>query len=258
MPAEIGGANGLQPIAWAAQLRLPVVDADGMGRAFPEMQQLSMYAAGMSAMPCVLADARGNTLVIRPIDGVWLERVARAVATVFGGTAAAASYLATTEVRETAVLGSVSLASRIGQAIANRDNPVTGLIDGLGASRLLVGRVMDVERHTTNGFVRGSVVLEGLGADAERLLRLEIQNENLVALEDGQVLASVPDIITVLDTQSGDAISTERLRYGQRVTAIAFPCAPVWRTPAGLALAGPRAFGYDFDYVPAAETVLAR
>src|SRR5262249_59260953 len=39
MSAEIGGSNGLVPIAWAAGLGLPVVDADGMGRAFPEMQQ---------------------------------------------------------------------------------------------------------------------------------------------------------------------------------------------------------------------------
>ena len=50
-----------------------------------------------------------------------------------------------------------------------------------------------------------------------------------------------------------EAIHTERLRYGQRVSVIAFPCDPIWRTPRGLALAGPRAFGYDFDYVPVEE-----
>jgi hypothetical protein len=60
----------------------------------------------------------------------------------------------------------------------------------------------------------------------------------------------VPDIITVIDTESGYAIQTELVRYGQRVSVIAFPCDPIWRTPAGLELAGPRAFGYDIDYVP--------
>jgi DUF917 family protein len=84
-------------------------------------------------------------------------------------------------------------------------------------------------------------------------VRLEIQNEYLVALEDGEVRASVPDIITVLDTESGDAIHTERLRYGQRVSVIAFPCDPIWRTPRGMELAGPRPFGYDFDYIPVEE-----
>jgi DUF917 family protein len=70
----------------------------------------------------------------------------------------------------------------------------------------------------------------------------------LVALEDGSVLASVPDVITVLDSQSADAISTELLRYGQRVTVVAFPCDPIWRTSDGLGVAGPRAFGYDFEF----------
>jgi DUF917 family protein len=116
--------------------------------------------------------------------------------------------------------------------------------------------VADVERHTTEGFVRGSVIVEGLGPDTGRLLRLEIQNENLVVLERGMVRASVPDLISVLDSQSARAIATERVRYGQRVTVIAMRCHPVWRTDRGLQAAGPRAFGYEFDYVPI--EVLAR
>ena len=90
----------------------------------------------------------------------------------------------------------------------------------------MTGKVTDVERRTTKGFVRGSVVVEGLGDDAGRLLRLEIQNENLVALEQGRVLASVPDLITVLDSETADAIPTERVRYGQRVTVIAMRLRP--------------------------------
>jgi uncharacterized protein len=57
----------------------------------------------------------------------------------------------------------------------------------------------------------------------------------------------------VLDSETAEAIATERVRYGQRVTVIAMRCAPVWRTARGLAAAGPRAFGYDFDYVPVEE-----
>ena len=93
----------------------------------------------------------------------------------------------------------------------------------------------------------------GLGADAGRLIRLELQNENLVALERGRVLASVPDLISVLDSETADAIVTERIAYGQRVTVIAFACDPIWRTEPGIALTGPRAFGYDFDYSPVEE-----
>ena len=127
------------------------------------------------------------------------------------------------------------------------------LIAALGAFRLITGKILDVERRTTSGFARGSVVVEGLGADAGRLVRLELQNENLVALERGRVLASVPDLITVLDSETADAIVTERISYGQRVTVIAFACDPVWRSEKGIALAGPRSFGYEFDYLPVEE-----
>jgi DUF917 family protein len=36
---------------------------------------------------------------------------------------------------------------------------------------------------------------------------------------------------------------------------LAFGCDPLWVTPRGLEVAGPRAFGYAFDYVPYREAV---
>jgi DUF917 family protein len=252
MPAEIGGSNGLLPVSWAARTGLPIVDADGMGRAFPLVPQVTMELAGIDVNPCVMTDERGNVIVFRALSGLWMERLARAAAVEFGGAAASAEYTMTVaQARRATVRGSVSLAIRIGQAIgAAGGSPVGTLLAEVGAFRLITGKVSDVERRTTKGFVRGCVVVEGLGDDAGRLVRLELQNENLVALERGRVLVSVPDLITVLDTETADAIATERVRYGQRVTVIAMPCDPVWRTGRGLELAGPRAFGYDFDYQP--------
>jgi len=109
------------------------------------------------------------------------------------------------------------------------------------------------DRVTGGGFVRGSATIDGLGEDTGRQIVLEIQNENLVALEHGELRAIVPDLISVLDAESAEAITTERLRYGQRVAVIAYPCDPIWRSPGGLALAGPKAFGYDHPYVPIEE-----
>jgi DUF917 family protein len=254
MAAEIGGANGMQPVQWAARCGLPVVDADGMGRAFPEVPQVTMEIAGIDPSPSVMTDERGNRIVMRMRDGHWMERVARALSVQFGGRASSTEYTMTVaEARGATVRRSVSLAIRIGQVMSRGDDPLTVLGEEIGARLLIEGKLVDVERRVTDGFVRGSAVIEGLRDDSGRLLRLEIQNEYLVALEDGEVRASVPDIITVLDTETGDAIHTERLRYGQRVSVIAFPCDPIWRTPRGMELAGPRPFGYDFDYIPVEE-----
>jgi hypothetical protein len=231
MAAEIGGGNGLLPVAWAARLGLPLVDADGMGRAFPEVPQVTMHLAGIPASPAVMTDERGNVEVLRAISGHWMERLERAAAVEFGGAASSTEFpLTAAQARGATVRNSVSLAITIGEAIeSSQEAPVAALIAKIGA----------------------------FGADTGRLIRLEVQNENLVALERGQVLASVPDLISVLDSETADAIATERIRYGQRVTVIAFACDPVWRTERGIALTGPRAFGYDFDYGPVEELAAA-
>ena len=154
--------------------------------------------------------------------------------------------------------GSVSQAIRIGEAVAAAmGSPAAAVIAAVGAFRLVGGKVLDVRREVTGGFMRGSVVIEGLGQDAGRLIRLELQNEYLVALDRGRLLASVPDLITMLDSETADAISADRVSYGRRVVVIAFGCDPVWRTERGIAAVGPRAFGYDFDFVPVEELAAA-
>src|SRR5215831_1024255 len=59
MPLEIGGGNGIQPLMAAAHLALPVVDADTMGRAYPEAQMTSVAVGNLRPYPCVLYDPRG-------------------------------------------------------------------------------------------------------------------------------------------------------------------------------------------------------
>jgi len=117
--------------------------------------------------------------------------------------------------------------------------------------------VADVERRTVGGFARGEARVDGTGGAAGSTLRIRFQNEHLVALRDDEVLATVPDLIVVLDTETGEPITTEELRYGFRVTVVAAPCDERWRTEAGLELVGPRYFGYDVEYVPIEERAKA-
>ena len=239
MAGEIGGGNGLVPVTWAARMGLPVVDADGMGRAFPLVSQVTMELAGISPCPAVMTDERGNVVVFRAISGDWVERLERAAAAEFGGMGSAADFpLTAAQAREATVRGSVSQAIRIGEAAASSaGSPVAAVIAAAGAFRLVGGKVLDVRREVSGGFMRGSVIIEGLGEDAGRLIRLELQNEHLVALERGRLLASVPDLITVLDSETADAVSADRIRYGQRVVVIAFGCDPIWRTERGITAA---------------------
>ncbi len=117
------------------------------------------------------------------------------------------------------------------------------------------GKIADIDRRTETGFARGTAILEGLGDFEGRTLRIDFQNEFLIAREGDRALATTPDLITILDSESGEAITTESLRYGFRVAVLGMPCDPRWRTPGGIELAGPRYFGYDIDYVPIEERV---
>lgn len=251
---EVGGINSTIPFVVAARLGVPLVDADGMGRAFPELQMTLPSLHGISATPLALADEKGNRLVLETVDNRWTERLARTATIDMGCSSLIATYVSSgRQVKDTMVLGTITLSQELGRRLrearaAHRD-PVDAVLDRLGGRRLFQGRISDVERRTQTGFARGSATLSGLGEDGGASLTLRFQNENLVALRGDVILASVPDLIIVLDTETGEPVTTEELRYGLRVTVLGAPCDVRWRSPRGLELAGPRAFGYDFDYV---------
>lgn len=58
-----------------------------------------------------------------------------------------------------------------------------------------------------------------------------------------QVLATVPDLIAVLDSRTGLAVGVPEYRYGIRVSVLAIAASPKWTSPRGLALSGPAHFG---------------
>jgi DUF917 family protein len=250
--AELGGINGVLPITWAARSRLPIVDCDLMGRAFPELQMTTAALAGIDISPVVVTDERGNVATFTTIDANWAEKMVRTVVGSVGGEASMCLYpMTVAQAKTAAVQGSLSRAMEVGRVLLEAtDDSIAALCSSVDGFALVEGKIVDVDRQTTDAFARGTVTIEGTGADAGRLIRLEFQNENTLVLEDGRVLACVPDIITVVDVHSARPIVTELLRYGQRVSVIALPCDPVWRTEAALKVVGPRAFSYDIDYVP--------
>jgi uncharacterized protein len=259
MPIEAGGLNSVIPFAVAARLGLPIVDADGMGRAFPEVQMVTAGVYGIPATPMALADEKGNEVILAgTLDNRWTERFARSITVDMGSTAMVAQYpLTGRQLKQAMVPGTLGLAEELGRLVretkAEHGDPVAAVVERLAGRRLFTGKVTDVERRTVAGFARGEARLEGIGGHDGSELTLQFQNEHLVARRGGEVLASVPDLIMVLDGETGEATTTEDLRYGYRVAVLGAPCDGRWRTDPGLELVGPRCFGYDFDYVPIEE-----
>ena len=113
MSAEAGGINSTIPIVAAAELGLPLLDADGMGRAFPEIPMCSMSVRGISATPMALADEKGNLGLIETVDNTWTERLSRTATVEMGGSSIIALYPMTVEQAVSSVIpGTMSRASR--------------------------------------------------------------------------------------------------------------------------------------------------
>jgi hypothetical protein len=254
MPVEIGGGNAVVPFMAAALLDIPVVDADAMGRAFPEAQMTSFAIRDLQMYPLTLADVRDNAVIVaRAASWKWMERLSRKVTTEVGSTAATCKAPRTgREVKECAILYTVSKAIRIGETVqaarrVHRD-PIEAVLEAEDGVRLFRGKVQDVHRRTTEGFLRGTTTIEGLDEYKGQSFALAFQNEFAVGWLDGVPRVMTPDLICVMDTVAGDAIGTETLRYGQRVTVAALPAPPILLTPRGLEHVGPRAFGYDLEF----------
>lgn len=258
MPIEIGGGNGLAPLVAAAELGIPIVDADGMGRAFPESQMTILNIRGLSACPSVLTAACGATTVIDTHDNHTHERIARSLSVALGGIAHMVEYpLTGAQVKSHAIVGSISAAIAIGRAVSeartNGQDPFFALAKALEKTgqyphcrTLFDGKITDLERETTGGFSVGTATITALEEDS--LMRVQFQNENLIALSGSQMKAVVPDIITIMDSESADTITTERLKYGQRVKVVAAAAPSMLRSHDALRFVGPRAFGLEFDF----------
>lgn len=244
--------NALTPVVAAAQLGLPLVDADGVGRTFPRIELTVWGAAGVPATPVVLVNAHGDTVTIECRDQRRIEVLARPAITALGGWCAAALYpMKAATLARHGVHGSLGRALRLGRLLAeagDRGAPRGAeLAERLGARLLFTGSVVEVMRPSAAGDQRGVVVMADR-CDPDRLLRIETQNECLLALVDGAVVAAVPDLICPVEPGSCGAVGVEQISLGQVLDVFAFAADAAWHTPEGLTLAGPAAFGYPLPY----------
>jgi uncharacterized protein len=249
--AEIGGGNALEPLLTAAATGLPVVDGDGMGRAFPEMQMTTFSIYGHRSTPAAISDEHGNVVLFRhTVSETWFERLARSTVVSMGGTAIGAEApMPGRYVKRAAVPGTVSQSIRLGQLVLDANQRHVSAVPLICKQEhgihLIDAKIVDLKRHLRGGFSVGEIALEGIDAHAGTRAQIVFQNEFLSFERRGAIEVCVPDLVVILDVDTGHAITTDVLRYGQRVAVLALPCHPLLRTPEALAVVGPKPFGLD-------------
>ena len=260
--------------------------------AYPTYWQttIAVHAPG-ELVPCVIDSGDGKTIIMtKASNDEIVDRALRASCAEMGSRVGKAAKPTTTDrVRQFGVLNTVSLAWRIGKciAMATATNTLSSVAEAIvhqvggqkSAKILFRGKIIAVERRLFKGHSYGSITIAGLSREEDEsadntdrmpavvtggTLTIPFKNENIYAehtADDGtkSYVASVPDLICVLDSGSGKSLGVPEFKYGFRVTVLGITCSPRWTdTPAGLAIGGPKAFGYDIEYKPLGEYVEPR
>jgi DUF917 family protein len=258
MPVEAAGLNAALAVAAAAELDLPLLDVDLMGRALPRFDQLSLVVAGSDTIrSAALAESGGQVLVLDHSTPSMLERAVRAYVSVAGGWAGASfGPVQVSELAGRSCEGTLTRAVRLGQAlesVTGSEASTTAVIapsvvaQALGGLVLGAGRVVEVDRGLVPHLNRSRFTV---AARTGPVLRIEAENEYLLVLVDGEPAVTCPELILVLDRRTARPIAVDRLRSGDDVQVIALP-GPTWwwEAPERLLSVGPRAFGIDLDPV---------
>jgi len=250
IPLEIGGSNGLQGLVLGASINMnvPCVDGDWMGRAYPTKWQTTPVVFGERKIvfaPLAIADGNGNTLYMASASSdIKVEQVIREAPSQMESAAGTTDAPVTgAETKRWAVEPTISLSWRLGREVARVrretriEDVAEAIIDAVGGCEtgrvLYKGKIVGVERKLHMGHVYGEVIIESTHTEYHGKIKIPFKNENIAAIripdgEDNRVaqeknerfLAIVPDLISVIDAQNGEAIGTPEYRYGLLVLVI--------------------------------------
>lgn len=246
VPLELGGFNSVVPMHLAYAKNIPVIDGDGAGRAIPELEQTTFHLAGVAIEPLVLADSKGNSVVVYPSSALMAEEICRAVATVFGMLGGLICYPMTgKQLKEAVITGTTSLAEAAGRSIRvakeNRKDPVDAAVKAMNGFEITRGKIKKKTEEVKGGFDYGKVFVKDVVVD--------YKNENMIAWRNNKPIVMVPDLICWLTTD-GEPLTNADVKEGLEVAIIGAKANEKWRVANGFELFKHilKLIGYEGEY----------
>lgn len=253
------GPMGYGPICRAAAVGKPVVDADTAGyRAVPEISLSTLNLKDAPVVPAVLATSWGDMLVYEKVLS-WqrFEDISRGIAVSCGGMVGGMMSVRGSVLKGAVAPNTVSKSIEIGRAIRQatdrRDDPVEAAIEASGGYKLFEGEVTAFLCEEKGGFIWGESRFKGRGEFANHTFKVWFKNENQVSWKDEEPYVTCPDLICIVDVNTGRGLSNFWLKdfeVGRAVAVIGIRSAELWRTDKGLRIYNPRRFGFEMQYVP--------
>lgn len=253
----------------ASALGVPLVDACLSARARPETQQSIPESMNVKRSDKMAGVSQWGDVVLfdqisAPIRG---EHLMRALAVASGGVIYLASQGYTgAEIKRATIHGSISQAILWGRTVREAKekgkDPIDALTKVAKGYRLFQGVVSKAEVKGDKGFTYWDVEMKGSNQFAGHTYKIYVKNENIVTWLDGKPDAMSPDFISNLDPVTGAAIGGGHdlgaYTVGKEIAMVGIPSSPMWRTPRGIDLMGPRHYGFDFDFAPVEDQMKRR
>lgn len=251
---ELGGSNTAVPFFLAAMAGGVTIDADPAGRAVPEITHSGYFLEGLPASPIVAANGFGELALLEHVaDDARAERLVRALCHVSRNDIAAIDHALPAGLLRPALLpGTLSRAGVLGALWRDARHSPRDLPDRIAeaAGGCLAFRGVVTESHwrTEAGFTLGQFSIQGLDAFEGQVYRIDLKNENLVGWRDGALHATIPEIITVLDTETGEIVTNPHATQGRQVAVVILPAPALFLTPRGLEIFGPTYAGLETPF----------
>lgn len=264
VPAELGAGNTPAPLITGVRLGIPVVDGDYAGRAIPEEMQGTPYLYEKNSFPFASVDPWGNVVILKEaVSPHMLERIGKMLSVAaYGMCFIAATLLRASEMKKIVVPGTLTKCLELGRAIRQAreqgKDPVEAAISFTGGWLLFTGEVTKKDWEDREGYMFGTTYIRGTDDYAGHTFKVWFKNENHVSWLDEKPFVCSPDLVTIVDRDTGEGITNNLLEAGRRVAVIGIKGLEAFRSERGLGGAGPRYFGFDIDYVPIEQIMKGR
>ena len=233
-----------------------VVDADPAGRAVPEITHSTYYLEGLPASPIMAVNEFGEKFVLEHIaDDKRAETLVRALSQVSRNDIAVIDHALPMATLKTALIkGTISKAMHLGQTWREAVHAPVSVAEAVATAGdgcvCFKGCIEEANYKTADGFTLGSILIAGNDAFGEQSFRIEVKNENLVGWLNDDVHVTTPDLICLIDNDTGQPVNNPNVTTGQAVSVVLLPAPLAFQTKKGLAAFGPAYAGVDEQYRP--------
>ncbi len=232
LAVEMGGFNTFVPMLISLVNNIPLIDADGAGRAVPALNTLLLHVNGCDTSPLAMANGDNDKINIElndPRNAELAEEIGRHICMAFDMMSGLAGWmLQKEEIKNKIVTNSVTKAKDIGgvfrECIAKGD--VGNVLEALFERKIVEGKVIckgvvtGFETIQEEGFDRGEVFISDF-KDPLTSWQIDFQNENLLLSKfvGGAKIPymTVPDIICMYDLKTGAPLTNADISLNMEV-----------------------------------------